>query len=143
MCPDEITLMMKSHRQRGFSLVPALFLLVVLAALGTVAVRLSAIEHQTVVLGMQSSRAYAAAQTGIEWSAYQAINGGSCASSTLSLTEGGLIGFTVDTSCSSTSHTEGAGTTNVYVLEAFAYSGIYGEPDYVSRQIRATITDAT
>ncbi len=135
--------MMKSHRQKGFSLVPALFLLVVLAALGAVAVRLSAIGQQTVVLGMQSSRAYAAAQTGIEWSAYQAINGGSCASSTLSLSEGGLIGFTVDTSCSSTSHTEGSGTTNVYVLEAFAHSGVYGEPDYVSRQIRATVTDAT
>ncbi len=135
--------MMKLRRQQGFSLVPALFLLVVLAALGTVAVRISAIGQQTVVLGMQSSRAYAAAQTGIEWSAYQAINNGTCTNSTLSLSEGGLIGFTVDTNCSSTSHTEGSGTTNVYLLEAFAYSGIYGEPDYVSRKIRATITDAT
>lgn len=122
---------------------PALFLLVVLAVLGAVAVRLSAVEHQTVVLSMQSTRAYAAARAGIEWSAYQAINGGICGSATVALSEGGLGGFTVETNCSSTSHNEGAATTNVYVLEAFAYSGAYGSPDYVSRRIRASVTDAT
>ena len=135
---------MTSHyKQYGFSLVPALFLLVVLAALGAVAVRLSSVQHQTVVLAMQSSRAYAAAQTGVEWSAYQALISGSCGSSTIALTEAGLIGFSVDTTCSSTTHTEGAATTSVYVLEAFAYSGSYGTPDYVSRRIRATVTDAS
>lgn len=135
---------MTGHRkQSGFSLIPALFLLVVLAVLGAVAVRLSAVQHQTVVLAMQSSRAYAAAQAGIEWSAYQALVNGSCGSSTLSLTEGGLAGFAVNTTCSSTSHTEGSATTSVYVLEAFAYSGTYGTPDYASRRIRATVTDAS
>lgn len=135
--------MNNQRTQKGFSLIPALFLLVVLAVLGAVAVRLSAVEHQTVVLAMQSSRAYSAAQTGIEWSAYQALVNGSCASAALSLTEGGLNGFSVDTTCSSTTHTEGAATTNVYVLEAFAYSGSYGTPDYVSRRVRATVTDAS
>ncbi|MBT8090264.1 MAG: pilus assembly protein MshP [Gammaproteobacteria bacterium] len=130
-------------RQSGFSLVPALFLLVVLAALGAVAVRLSAVQHQTVVLALQSSRAYAAAQAGIEWSAYQALVNGSCASASVALSEGGLSGFLVDTTCSSTTHSEGSSTTNVYVLEAFAYSGLYGTPDYVSRRIRATVTDAS
>ncbi len=130
-------------KQRGFSLVPALFLLVVLAALGAVAVRLSAIEHQTFVLALQSSRAYAAAQAGIEWSSYQALVNGSCGNSSVALTEGGLSGFTVDTTCSSSTHSEGALTTSVYVLEAFAYSGVYGAPDYVSRRVRATVTDAS
>lgn len=130
-------------KQRGFSLVPALFLLVVLAALGAVAVRLSAVEHQTFVLALQSSRAYAAAQAGIEWSSYQALVNGSCGNSSVALTEGGLSGFTVDTTCSSSTHSEGALTTSVYVLEAFAYSGVYGAPDYVSRRVRATVTDAS
>lgn len=134
--------MCRQRRQRGFSLVPALFLLVVLAILGSVAVRLTGVQQQTTVLSMQSARAYAAAKTGVEWSAYQALNVGNCGNSTLSLTEGGLVGFTVDVSCSSTSHTEGASTTNVFVLDAFAYSGSYGSPDYVSRRIRATVTDA-
>lgn len=135
--------MCRQRRQLGFSLVPALFLLVVLAILGSVAVRLTGVQQQTTVLSMQSARAYAAAKTGVEWSAYQALNIGNCGNSTLSLTEGGLVGFTVDVNCSSTSHTEGASTTNVFVLDAFAYSGSYGSPDYVSRRIRATVTDAT
>jgi MSHA biogenesis protein MshP len=80
---------------------------------------------------------------GVEWSAYQALNVGTCGNSTLSLTEGGLVGFTVDVSCASSSHTEGASTTNIFVLDAFAYSGSYGSPDYVSRRIRATVTDAS
>jgi MSHA biogenesis protein MshP len=133
------------HRkiQSGFSLVPALFLLVVLAALGIVAVRLAGVQHQTVVLAMQSGRAYSAARSGIDWSAYQALVNGSCAASTLSLSEAGLAGFSVDTNCSSTTHSEGPNTVHVYVIDAFAWSGNYGSPDYVSRRLRSTVTDAS
>lgn len=134
---------MQTRLQHGFSLVPALFLLVVLAALGIVAVRMMGVQQQTVVLAMQSSRAYAAARSGIDWSSYQALVNGSCANSTLALTEAGLDGFTVDTRCSSTTHTEGPGTIRVYVIDAFAWSGDYGTPDYASRRIRSTVTDAT
>ena len=134
---------MRREFQNGFSLVPALFLLVVLAALGIVAVRMMGVQQQTVVLAMQSSRAYAAARSGIDWSTYQALVNGSCASSTLALAEAGLTGFTVDTTCSSTTHTEGPNTVRVYVIDAFAWSGSYGTPDYVSRRIRSTVTDAS
>lgn len=129
--------------QNGFSLVPALFLLVVLSALGIVAVRLAGVQHQTVVLAMQSGRAYAAARSGIDWSAYQALVNGNCGASTLVLTETGLSGFSVETTCSSTTHTEGPNTVRVYVIDAFAWSGSYGTPDYVSRRVRSTVTDAT
>ena len=132
-----------ASKQRGISLVPALVLMIVLAALGLIAVRFGAIQQQTVVLSMQSARAYAAARAGIEWSAYRALVNSSCASASLVLTEGGLNGFTVDTSCSSTLHSEGPDTVTIYVIDAFAYSGSYGTPDYVSRRIRSTVTDAT
>ena len=134
---------MKLRTQKAFSLVPALFLIVVLGALGAIAVRMSVVQSQSVVLNMQSARAYAAAQSGIEWAAYQALENSSCTSSTLSLTEGGLNGFTVNVSCSSTSHSEAQNTVTVYTVVAFAYSGAYGQPDYVSRQVRATVTDAS
>jgi len=134
---------MQTKAQLGFSLVPALFLLVVLAALGIVAVRLTGVQQQTVVLAMQSARAYSAARAGVEWSAYQALVNGSCANSTIALTETGLAGFSVDTSCSSTTHAEGPNTVRVYAIDAFAWSGSYGTPDYVSRRIRSTVTDAT
>ncbi len=134
---------MRTTKQSGFSLVSALFLLVVLATLGIVAVRLTGVQQQTVVLAMQSGRAYAAARAGVDWSSYQALVNASCASSTLTLTEAGLAGFSVDTSCSSTTHSEGPNTVRVYVIDAFAWSGSYGTPDYVSRRIRSTVTDAT
>jgi len=129
--------------QQGFSLIAALFLLIVLSALGVVAVRLTAIQQQTVVLAMQSARAFSAASAGTDWSAYQALVNGTCANSTFALTESGLSGFSVATTCNSTTHTEGADTIRVYVIEAFAWTGSYGTPDYVSRRLRATFTDAT
>lgn len=131
------------HRLRGFSLVPALFLLIVLAGLGAVAVRITGVGAQTVVLGMQTARAYAAARSGIEWASYRALVSGTCAPGSLALTEAGAAGFTVDTSCSSTTHTEGSSSVRIYVIEAFAHAGAYGTPDYVSRRLRATITDAS
>lgn len=137
MCPE----LRKRPRVAGFSLVPALFLLIVLAGLGVVAVRLTAVQSQTAVLGMLSARAYAAAASGLEWASYRALNGG-CGAATLTLVEAGLAGFSVDTSCSATTHSEGASTVRVYVIEAFAHAGVYGTPDYVSRRLRATITDA-
>jgi len=131
------------NRQGGISLVPALFLLIVLAALGIAAVRLTAVQQQTVVLAMQSARAFSAARSAAEWTAYQALNNASCTNATLAFTENGLAGFTAQTTCTSTSHTEGPTTVTVYVIEVFASAGTYGTPDYVSRRIRSTVTDAT
>ena len=130
-------------RQRGISLVPALFLLIVLAALGIVIVKLGAVQQQTVVMSMQSARAYAAARAGVDWAAYQALVNGSCGAASLALSEGGLTGFSVDTTCTSSTHSEGPNTVTVFVIDAFAYAGAYGTPDYVSRRVRSTVTDAT
>jgi MSHA biogenesis protein MshP len=133
---------MTRKRQHGISLIPALFLLIVLSALGAVAVRLSAIQSQTVVLAMQSARAFSAARAGIDWSAYRAVVSNNCGAATLTLTEAGLNGFAVDTACTVTTHSEGAQTVRVFTIDAFAWSGEYGTPDYVSRRMRSTITDA-
>jgi MSHA biogenesis protein MshP len=134
--------MMSISENQGFSLVPALFLLVVLGVLGAVAVRVNMIEQQTVVLTMQSSRALAAARAGIERAAYLASSSGTCVTDTFNLSEGGLAGFTVQTSCQASAHTEGSTTVNIYQIDAFASSGVFGSPDYVSRRVRATVSDA-
>ena len=141
MCPDRTSIF--RQRQRGFSLVPALFLLIVLAALGAVAVRMLAVSQQTTVLAIQGTRAYAAARAGVEVAIYDALVNGNCGPQTIGLGEGGLAGFSVDTNCSSSSHNEGGTTNTVYVIDAFARAGAYGSPDYVSRRIRTTVTDAT
>jgi MSHA biogenesis protein MshP len=125
---------------RGFSLVAALFLIVVVALLGAFAVRIGAGQQQAVNLELLSARALSAANSGVEFAAYQALNAGSCVSMTLNLTESGLNGFSVDVACSATAHAEAGGTANVYRIDATAYAGQYGQPDYVSRHIYATFT---
>ena len=127
-------------RQRGAALVVALFLIVVLAALGAVVVRLTAVEHQTANIALLSERALFAARAGIQLGAHRALNTGTCTAATVTLTEAGLKGYQVDISCASTSHGEGASVTTVYRLEAFARAGAYGTPDYVSRRISAVVS---
>lgn len=122
---------------------PALFLLIVLAALGAIAVRMTAVQQQTTVIAVQAARAYAAARAGVEATIYDALVNGNCGASTLTLSEAGLAGFSVATNCSSTSHTEGSASNTVFTIDAFAQAGVYGSPDYVSRRIRTTVTDAT
>ncbi len=128
-------------RQRGFALVAAIFLIVVLSSLGLYMVRISAIQHQTVNVALLGARAFHAARTGIEWGVYQALDG-NCTTQTLNLSEGGLDGFDVDVTCTSSAHTETGDTYNIFVIDVEARAGAYGNPDYVSRRIQATLTDA-
>jgi MSHA biogenesis protein MshP len=132
-------------RTRGFALVPALFLLVVLGALAMVAVRVGSGQQHTVTMSLMQARALAAARSGIEWGANQALppNSSCAASTTLNLTEAALKGFTVVVTCTSTAFANGAGTNQSYVIKAIATSGTYGQPGYVRRIISTTFTDAS
>ena len=129
--------------QRGFSLVAAIFLIVVLAGLAMVAVRISILQGQGVTEGLRAAQAFQAARSGIEWAAYSALNGGVCAPATLNLTEGGTLGFTVTVACSVSTHTEGTSTVHVWVFDVRAEAGTYGGPDYVSRRLQSKVTDAS
>ena len=131
-------------RARGFALVPALFLIVVLAALGAVAIRVGNGEQQTVTMALQQSRAVAAARAGIEWGAYNALVNHTCAASTtLNLSEAALSGFSVAVTCTATSYTSNSVTRYAWVVVANSSSGTYGQPGYVHRVLSSTFTDAT
>ena len=129
---------------RGFALVPALFLIVVLAALGAAAIRIGNGEQQTVTMALQQVRALAAARAGIEWGAYNALVNHNCApSTTLNLSEAALTGFTVAVTCAATSYTSNSVTRYAWVLVSNSSSGTYGQPSYVHRVLSSTFTDAT
>jgi MSHA biogenesis protein MshP len=61
---------MRKKIQRGFSLISAIFLLVVLAGLGAAMVSFSTMQNQALTMDVMGSRAYQAANAGIEWAAY-------------------------------------------------------------------------
>jgi Tfp pilus assembly protein PilX len=129
-------------RQRGVSLVSAVFLIVVLASLAAFAVRVSVLQQQTVNSSLLAAQAFHAARSGIAWGAQRALSTGWCASQTLSLSEAGTNGFTVEVQCSQSTHNEAGAFINIYILDVLAHAGTYGGPDYVSRRIQAKVTDA-
>ncbi len=132
---------MKNH-QRGFTLISAIFLLVVIAALGLFAVTISNIQQQSSVMDALGSRAYQAAKAGIEWGNYQITkNSANCTTLTQPTMPIGtqLSAFTVSLTCSVTTHTEGISTFSVYQLTSIATTGVVGSASYFERQLQVAI----
>lgn len=126
-------------RQAGFSLVAAIFLIVVLAALGAFAVQVAMAQYQGSNVELLEARAQSAAEAGVGYGATLARTNGTCNSSNppLTLTRGALAGFVVTMSCSPTTQAIGAGPTtyDAYAVTATATYGSYGQPDYVARRV--------
>lgn len=131
--------------EAGFVLPTAIFLMVVLAALGTYMVTLARTSQISSALDVQGTRAYLAARAGIEWAAWQVIDPQTLPSTpatpcpapaTVTLT-GTLAAFTVNVTCNRIPATDGADDIAIYQITSTATSGVAGEMDYVERQIQA------
>lgn len=129
---------MSAHRSGGFSLVSAIFLMVVLVILGVSLVTISSVQHTATAQQLQSARANYAARAAAEWAASQAGTGGWCAAPTETTfaLPAPLDGFTVTVSCTRTDHAVGTATQQYFVVDITATSGQYGSPDYVRRRLR-------
>lgn len=129
------------NRQQGFSLVMAIFILVVVGLLGGYMLRLSGVQLQTFNQGLQGARAYQAAHAGIEWSIGRIANGGNCAdiSAQSAMSFAGLNGFSVRMSCSSQSYSEAERNLTVYRIGALSQFSSYTSSDYVARQLEVTL----
>jgi len=136
-----------AHRRGGFSLVSAIFLLVVLTAAGAFMVRISGVQRTTTSFALLGPKAYHAARSGIEWAVHAAIYvPGSCpvgstTTSSFNLSEGGLAGFSVTVTCTSAIHTEASASDTVFDISSTAEFGSFGDRDYVSRRLEARVTD--
>ena len=129
-------------RPRGFAIVSAIFILVVLGALGAFIVNISTNQQTGSALDIQGVRAYQAARAGIEWGIYQvqatpaynfsygtpAVAVGSanpntrlCPASPTSFVPAApaLAGFTVTVTCIATVDLVNGGPT-VYTLQSTA-----------------------
>ena len=92
-------------RHAGFSLVAAIFLIVVLAALGAFAVQIALTQYQGASAELLEARAQAAADAGIEYGANMALQRATCAGTrVLNLAQGALKGFVVTVTCGATTH---------------------------------------
>jgi MSHA biogenesis protein MshP len=130
-------------RQRGFSLVASIFILVVLGVLGAAMVTINTLQHTSVAQVLHAARAYQAARAGVEWATFRVVNDGACvANGNIALLDPVLSGFQVTVNCTSTNHQETNRCFNVYHLRSSAQQGTLGGVDFTSRQIEAKVTDA-
>jgi len=126
--------------QKGFSLVTTLFIIVVLAVLGSYMVSMVTTQNQSTALSIQGLRAWYAAVSGFEWVAYQldpSVNG-NCPTIPTTMT---IEGFTVKvTNCDPYSITEAGKSYTLYDISVLSERGNYGDVDFVSRKIQATVS---
>ena len=125
--------------QKGFSIVTAIFILLVLAVLGGFMVTMSGTQSRTSLWALQGARAYHAARSGLEWGGFQALVNNACnPSSTFS-----IDGFTVTLGCQAEGPiTEGGQSYSIFHLTSLAEWDSYGSAEYVSRQLTARVTGA-
>ena len=140
-------------RSGGFSLISAIFLLVVVTLLGAYVATLSTSQHIAEALDVEGARAYQAARAGVDWGAWQILQapaGGfrtSCDGATyatpfsqaLAGLPGTLGGFAVQVQCGSAATTEAGVNIRVYRLTVTASKGNLGSLFYVERQLQATL----
>lgn len=129
--------------QRGFSLVSAIFLVVVIAALGSFGLTLSVSQNQSEALDVMGARGYQAALAGVEWAAYnvsqQAVNSATpwagCVNGATVTVGGNLAAFSpVTVNCVAASFTEGTTTIWTYDVSADAHTtDAAGSPNYVEQ----------
>ena len=137
----------------GFSLISAIFLLVVVTLLGAYVATLSSNQHIAEALDVEGARAYQAARAGVDWGAWQLLQAPagafrtSCDGATyatpfsqaLAGLPGTLSGFAVQVQCGSAATTEAGVNIRVYRLTVTASKGNLGSLFYVERQLQATI----
>ena len=141
-----------NKNQRGFSIVTAIFLLVVLAGLGAAMVTFSTAQNQSQAMDLMGSRAYQAANAGIEWAAYNIAieprRGAAAATSHSRLGQrtalgGNLAPFDVTVGYTALAQSDavvaGSGVENVwsYNITASAVYGTPGTANYVERVVNA------
>ncbi|CAN5895074.1 hypothetical protein BH11PSE12_BH11PSE12_13350 [soil metagenome] len=132
----------------------AIFLLVILSVLGVFMLSISTMQQTTSAQDSQGSRAYQAARAGIEWGTYQILNPENTNPATAPYNTqyacvspaanpvapaASLNNFVVKVVCTVNTYTESGNRISVYQIESTATFGSAKSPNYVERQLRASI----
>lgn len=131
-------------RQRGFTLVTAVFLITILFLLSAYMISFRVYQDAGVSLDTLGTRAYAAARSGIEWGAFNSLRNGNCAGPTPLAMGGTLSGFTVTVTCTRTAFNEAGATVNMDTIVATACNNAVCPPalpgaNYVERQLTVMV----
>lgn len=136
--------MSKLPSQSGFSLVSAIFLVVVVALIAGFMVSIGGLQRSASANAVVAKRAHFAARSGIEWAVHQVLSNPAAPECfTLPTSFGfsgiGSGGMRVSFDCNETEVTEGAVSYSVFDLEAIAEFGVSGSEDYFRRVLSASV----
>jgi len=120
-----------SHGQRGFALIGALFVLVVVAALGAFAVRINMTQQHDADLDLQQLRAEAGLNSGVEYAATRLLAPGANCGNLANLNVGGYA--VTFNACARVQYVVNSATVNVYTVTLTSSRGVYGTPEFLAR----------
>jgi len=120
-----------SHGQRGLALIGALFVLVVVAALGAFAVRINMTQQHDADLDFQQLRAEAGLNSGVEYAATRLLAPGANCGNLANLNVGGYA--VTFNACARVQYVVNSATVNVYTVTLTSSRGVYGTPEFVAR----------
>lgn len=130
-----------NQTQQGFSLVSAIFLLVVLAALGAFMLSFSNTQHLTSAQDVQGSRAYWAARAGLELAIASSPATCPAVNTTTNITTS-IDAFSVQISSRCNPYTDGAAAANVHIFQftsTASNAAIIGSLGFIERSLSAAI----
>lgn len=123
-------------KQKGFTLVVAVFVLVILSLLAVSMINITAISKATLINAIQGNRAYYAARSGLEWQVYKIENERECpADSVINLNQGAFPGFEVNVTCTKEEFLEDPYIIKIFTLTSKSSSGSFGNENYTSREV--------
>lgn len=128
---------MNRARNKGAALFTAIFLIVVLAAIGISVAVLTTTQQVSSVQGLEATRAYYAARARLEQEIDIAVAGGGCSGNGTQATQG----FTTTFSCSAVAVQEGGSSYNVLTMSVTASRGDRDSGTRVRRRLRVQLTD--
>jgi MSHA biogenesis protein MshP len=125
----------------GFAAIAAIFLVLILAALGAFMVSFSNTQQLNSAQDMQGSRAYWAARAGLEWGVASHLAAAACSAASTSMT---IEGFTVTVTCTLATYVDSGITPGVspriFQFTSTAVSaGAVGGIGYTERSVSTTL----
>ncbi|OIQ68666.1 hypothetical protein GALL_497380 [mine drainage metagenome] len=146
MSYPHLSLPRAANRQHGFAAAAAIFLVVILAALGAFMVTFSNTQHLTSAQDIQGTRAYWAARAGLEWEIGSVVASAPvppattpaavCPSGTPPAT---VDGFNLAVTCTRGAYTEAGQPVYIFQFTSTASTGTAGSLARIERSISASM----
>lgn len=135
--------MKPARQQRGFSLMSAIFIVVVVAMIAGYAVSIGNAQRGGSVRSLVATRAGFAAQSGLDWAVAVVTETHACVpgGSTVKPDGPGLDGFVVAVDCVAVAVVEGTVPYTIFTLDVVASRGAEGSEDFVRRRVSAQVAD--